>query len=255
MKDGGLGSALARTLGFWFRGVRVYIAIASLLISLVVWMWAQAAFGGNPTLVLIRIEEAYAWISVGFLATALSVGPVFKLFPNSPGKGQWFDARRLLGISAAYFASLHVVFVSASETSGGGVSLSTFLFNPQAILGLIALLMLLALVATSFDKAIKTMGVWWFRLHRLIYAASFLALLHAFMIGAHATSIGPLMVVIALATALVILHICVALGRQKASRWQWLTIVLAALLLIAVSNYGVQRYVERVIIINGHTHQ
>jgi DMSO/TMAO reductase YedYZ heme-binding membrane subunit len=127
--------------------------------------------------------------------------------------------------------------------------------NKQAILGLLALLMLVALVATSFDKAIKSMGVWWFRLHRLIYAAAFLALLHAFMIGAHATSIGPLMVIIALAVALIILHICVALGRPKTSWWQWLTIALAAMLLIAISNYGVQRYVERIIIINGHTHR
>jgi len=234
----------------------LYIAIASLLASAEIALWCRLAYGDNPSLVLMRSQQFYAWLAIGLLAFALTIGPVYKLFPDLGGKFLMRDARRLIGISGAWFASLHVAIAYVTQYGGSDTSVVSAFTNRSSLLGLGALLILLALAFTSFDRAIRDMGIWWFRLHRLIYTAGFLSVLHAFMIGTHASTLPALLAVCATMLALLICHVTVALRQPKPSSWQWLTITVAFLLLIVIGNYGVQRYTERVILTTaGHSHQ
>lgn len=214
-----------------------------MLVSAEVWWWAHAAYSGN--LSDIRVQEAYAWVSVSLLVMALLIGPLCKLIPQLPVKGLYFDARRLLGIGAAWFASLHVIIAYKAQFNFANPFLLPNNFKVAFVLGISALLILLAMAFTSFDKAMKAMGIWWFRLHRFVYAAALLAMLHAFMVGVHATSIVPLAIITGIALVLVVLHICIALwypGRTKL--WRGLTIVITLVLLGAITNYGFQQYVN-----------
>lgn len=243
------------TLRYWSQGIRLYIGIGTAMVSIEVWVWAQAAFGDNPSLMLIRAEEVYAWLALTMMTLALMIGPLYKLFPKLPAGTAMRDARRLLGVSGAWFAVLHAALAYTSQARGSGADPQTLLVNTPMLLGIAGLIILLALAFTSFDKAFKGMGIWWFRLHRLIYTAGFLALIHAFMVGAHASNIGPLMVLCCVVLLLLILHTCAALQRPKVSEWHIIGLVVAFVLLVIVGNYGVQRYVQRTILLTEHSHQ
>jgi DMSO/TMAO reductase YedYZ heme-binding membrane subunit len=189
------------------------------------------------------------------MVLALLIGPSYKLFPKLPGGAAMRDARRLFGVSGAWFAMLHAILAYISQARGSGAAPQTLLINTPMLLGIASLVILLALAFTSFDRAFKGMGIWWFRLHRLIYTAGFVALIHAFMVGAHASDIGPLMVLCSAVLLLLILHTCVILQRPKISEWHIAGLVIAFILLIIIGNYGVQRYVQRTILLTEHSHQ
>lgn len=184
----------------WPQGIRFYIALTSLVVTAQVYWYVDSVYGTSNT-ATIRLQEIYAWTSVSLVLVTLSIGPLCALMPKLPGKAMLRDARRLLGVSAAWFAAWHVgisywlQFRAANPLSLPGVYQRAFL------VGIIALLILLALALTSFDAAFKRMGRWWFRLHRLIYLSVLLILVHAFTIGVHATTwpyIGALTVAIGL---------------------------------------------------------
>ncbi len=240
---------------YWISGIRLYIGIGIVVISAEVWWWAHAAYSGNVT--YIRLQEAYAWISFGMLILALLIGPVCKLVAQLPGKALLFDARRLIGVGAAWFASLHVVVAYGAQFDfANPLSLPGLLpsnFKTAFLLGISALIILLAMALTSYDKAFHSMGKWWFRLHRLVYAAALLVLLHAFMIGVHATSIVPLAILMMLALILVTLHVCIALrfSTAKTARsrnsptWRIITLIAVIVLLVAIANFGIQQYFNK----------
>jgi DMSO/TMAO reductase YedYZ heme-binding membrane subunit len=236
---------LLTTLKFWAGGVRLYIGIGIVLLSLQAWWWAEEAYIGDPDLITSRLHEAYGWLSLLFLASALAIGPAYKLAPKLPGKSVMRDARRLIGVGAAWFATLHVAiayFVSFKAIN------PTNIVEPYSrafLLGVLALLCLWALAFTSFDAAFKGMGIWWFRLHRLIYAAVGLAVWHAFSIGVHATSLTALGIIISVALVLFITHVHVALQQAgRVTEWQILTLIGIFVLLVILSNYGIQQYID-----------
>lgn len=241
---------------YWLQGIRLYIAIGIGMATLEIWWWSHAAFGSGE-LATIRLQETYAWFSVGLLATALAIGPLTKLVPELPGKPLLFDARRLLGIGAAWFASLHMFIAYASQFQFANPLTLAGSYRSAFALGIGALTILLAMAFTSFDAALKGMGVWWFRLHRLVYAAGLLALVHIFMIGVHATTIRTLGTLGIIALALITLHVCAVLRQtKKASKWQVITIVLTIITLGLVMNYGVQQYLTKNAgLLGDHTHQ
>ncbi len=97
---------MQRTLNLWLHGTRLYVAIGMSLITLYTYWWALLSFSSSK-LMTIRLQESYAWFAVVSLAIALSLGPLFKLV-NLPGRKPAMESRRMFGIGAAWFASLHV---------------------------------------------------------------------------------------------------------------------------------------------------
>jgi sulfoxide reductase heme-binding subunit YedZ len=236
-----MNTGLRSTLSHWRHGIRLYIAIAIVLVSLEGWWWASVSYGGS-NLFAIRLEELYAWLSLGLLAVAISIGPFYKIFNNAAGRSLMFDARRLLGIGAAWFAALHVTLVYSvqfrfiSPLNLPGEYQSSFL------VGTIALIVLLAMAFTSFDVAMKAMGIWWFRLHRLVYLAALMVLLHSFMIGVHALETRVLIMLGLLAAVIFGLEAAaIALRRKKPTKWQLLALIPALVLLAGIFNYAMAK--------------
>jgi sulfoxide reductase heme-binding subunit YedZ len=99
----------------------------------------------------------------------------------------WKDAvklRRALGLYAFLYAAIHfVLFVYVDFGLQLDLIVREFVEKRYLWVGLPALIILVALTATSFRWAMKHMGKNWKRLHRLIYLAAILVVLHlAFVI-------------------------------------------------------------------------
>ena len=90
-----------------------------------------------------------------------------------------FRLRKPLGLFAALYAGLHfATFAIWDYRLNLGLIWAEILNKPFILLGLVALIVLLLLAATSFRSARRLLGKAWQWLHRLVYAAGILALLH-----------------------------------------------------------------------------
>ncbi len=246
---------LLGTLRHWAEGVRLYLAVGIGLITLQAWWWVNLSYVDNPDLAASRLHEVYGWLALILLAVTLSVGPLYRLAPNLGGKAIMRDARRLLGIGAAWFASLHAgiaYFVSFQAINLFDLS---DLYKRAFIFGTVALVLLLLLALTSFNAAMKRLGVWWFRLHRTVYVAVVLVIWHSFSIGVHATTAQALAIIVGGALVLFTGHLIVLLQQEEApSVWQVTTMAGLFLLIVILSNYGIQQYIDQ-IGLQGHLHR
>lgn len=237
----------------WMKGVRLYIALGIALLTFHIWWWAHRVYSGTE-LLIPRLHEAYGWASLVCLVVAMAVGPAYKLIPRLPGAALMRDARRMIGIGAAWFAILHASVAYLGAFQAINPLQLTVLYQQGFVIGGGALLILIVLAATSFNAAMRSLGVWWFRIHRLVYPAAALAVWHAFMIGVHAPGLPALGILVATGAGLFIVHMQVALQQDKpVSNWQIATLCIMGIVVIALSNYGFQIYVEQNSL-QGHGH-
>ena len=225
----------------WFYGIRLYIAMATVLVTGQVYWWTTSVYG-DSSLAAIRLQEIYAWIALGLLLLALSIAPLCSVIKKLPGKPLLRDARRMLGLSAAWFASLHVGITYIDQFKAANPFSLPVIYQWTFFIGLVALIILLALAFTSFNAAFRKLGVWWFRLHRLVYLAVLLVLLHAFAIGVHATTapfIGTLAVVVALLFA-AHFYLSVGPGRNP-TILRSITLCYGLVATVAVFAYGISQ--------------
>lgn len=229
----------------------MYVAMATLLVAIEVWWWSSVTYGGS-NVSAIRAQEVYAWLSLSCLLLAVSIGPMLRLFPAIPGKGLWRDARRLIGIAAATFAVLHVGIAYIDLFQAPNPLTLADIYKKSFGLGVTALLILIAMAVTSFDRAFFGMGIWWFRLHRLVYVALLAVGLHAFMVGSHANSLGVLILLSSITLLLLIAHAIAMIRSDKpASNLQIVTISCAVLFAAAVLNYGLTQHLGHNFFLHG----
>jgi DMSO/TMAO reductase YedYZ heme-binding membrane subunit len=160
----------------------------------------------SGTLQTTRIEQAFGFIATALLYIAIIASPLTKVFPHLPFKDAYLHARRAIGVSAFYYAFLHVYITFFDQLGGfSGLGYFTTTYNLSFILGIFALGVLFIMAATSFDWVIAKMSYKkWKLLHRLIYFASIALLVHIMLIGPHFTNITPLGIATYAATALLI---------------------------------------------------
>ena len=110
------------------------------------------------------------------LLSALAVTPLRIL----TGWGWPALLRRLLGLMAFFYASLHFsVWILVDHFFNWGQMLEDIVKRPYITMGMLALTLLLPLALTSTAGMVKRLGARnWKRLHRLVYGAGVLAALH-----------------------------------------------------------------------------
>ena len=147
-----------------------------------VWLGGAAAtnqLGANPAEALIRSTGDWA---LRALCLVLALTPLRVAFAV-PALARW---RRMLGLFAFFYVCLHVLSYSWLDM-GLDVPdiLADIVKRPFILVGTLAFLVLLALAATSFQRAIRALGgKRWQALHRSVYAAALLAVLHFFWMRA-----------------------------------------------------------------------
>lgn len=135
----------------------------------------------------IRIEQIYGFVSLFLLYMAILASPLTKVFPRLPAKAAYLHARRAIGVSAFYYALLHVMITFFAQLGGfDGIKYLNQTYAVSLLGGVFTLGVLFVMAATSLDWAVEKMGFKnWKLLHRLVYLASLALLLHVLLIGPH----------------------------------------------------------------------
>lgn len=168
------------------RNIRFYILVATVCLSVLVVCWLRLTITSDQ-LFLIRAEQIFGYLCVIYWYVALLVSPLQKQIGGRFNLTPLVFSRRAIGVSAAYFALLHTGIALWGQIDGpSGLVLLPERFVWSISLGVAALVILLAMAATSFNKVIAFMTFRkWKWLHRLGYIGGTLALIHLWMIGTH----------------------------------------------------------------------
>ena len=130
------------------------------------------ALGADPIAYLTHQTGAWAAYSLGL---SLAMTPMRRL----TGWPQWIRFRRLFGLFAFFYASLHLATYAALDL---GFDLSHLLADiikrPYITVGFTAWLLLVPLTITSTRGMMRRLGRRWGQLHRLVYLIGVLVVLH-----------------------------------------------------------------------------
>jgi sulfoxide reductase heme-binding subunit YedZ len=163
-----LSTQLARNK-FW----KIIVHLAAL--ALMGWLAIDFLSGNltiNPIQAATQRLGRYALI---FLVLTLACTPLNTVFGFKPG----IAIRRILGLYAFMFASLHLFMLVGIDYGFSLYYLNIDLGKKPFIwVGLAAFSILMALAITSFDWWKRKLGKNWKRLHRLVYIAGVLVVIH-----------------------------------------------------------------------------
>jgi sulfoxide reductase heme-binding subunit YedZ len=167
--------------------------------------------GPNPAEALIRGTGDW---TLRFLCITLAVTPL-RMMTGRPALARF---RRMLGLFAFFYGVLHFLSYGWLDMSFDVDAIVRDIpKRPFALVGFLALLLMVPLAATSFNRAIKALGAKrWQMLHRLVYAVVLLGLLHFFWMRASKNNVAEVAVYAAIIGMLIGWRIVHALRRKKA---------------------------------------
>jgi methionine sulfoxide reductase heme-binding subunit len=153
----------------------------------------NSTVGADP---LKFVLHHLGFVACLLLATVLTFTPLRVLFPKSPVVQSLNRHRRLVGVSAFFYAALHltthILYEGGQDVSAIPKILETAVKKPFQLTGLITFTILLVLAITSLHFFVRWLGgKKWKNLHRLAYVAAGLAAYHQ----AAARKIFPMQVV------------------------------------------------------------
>jgi sulfoxide reductase heme-binding subunit YedZ len=161
-----------------------------------VWLLYGAIFqhlGANPAEALIRATGDW---TLRFLCIVLAVTPL-RILTHTPALVRF---RRMLGLFVYFYVALHLLSYSGFDMGFELADIARDIAKrPFILVGFSAFLLLTPLALTSFNRAIKTLGVRrWQRLHQVVYLVAGLAVLHFFWMRAGKNNFAEVMVYAAL---------------------------------------------------------
>lgn len=154
-------------------------ALALLPLAWLMWGAVANTLGANPAEALIRSTGDW---TLRFLCAVLAVTPLRQI----TGWHALARLRRMLGLFTFFYGVLHFLCFAWLDM---GLDLAAIVNDipkrPFILVGTAALLLMLPLALTSFNRAIKALGAArWQALHRLVYGTALLAVLHFFWMRA-----------------------------------------------------------------------
>ena len=153
----------------------VLFAVALLPFTWLLYGALADQLGANPAEKLLRATGDW---TLRFICIALAVTPL-RLWTGQPA---WARFRRMTGLFAFFYACVHFVCYAWLDMGFDAAAIVRDIpKRPFILVGTLALVFLVPLAATSFNRAIKALGApRWQRLHRLVYVIALLGLLHFF---------------------------------------------------------------------------
>lgn len=167
----------------------VVFALCLLPLAWLVYAAVANQLGANPAEALIRATGDW---TLRALCVVLAVTPL-RVITSTPQLARY---RRMLGLFVFFYGVLHLLSYSWFDM-GFDVPdiLRDIAKRPFILVGSLALLLLVLLAATSFNRAIKALGgKRWQALHRAVYAVAGLAILHFFWMRAGKNDFGEVAV-------------------------------------------------------------
>ncbi|WP_300712663.1 protein-methionine-sulfoxide reductase heme-binding subunit MsrQ [Limnohabitans sp.] len=190
-----LGRQLLLTRRAWW----LLLCVGLMPLLHLVWLTGQDGLGANPAEYLIRATGD--WTLRG-LCLGLAITPVRVQW----GWPELARFRRLLGLLTYLYACLHLICYVLFDM---GLDLQEIaldvLKRPFIGVGLCAWLLLSAMAATSFNRAVRWLGgVRWRALHRVVYAVAVLAVLHFWWMRAAKSNFNEVLVYALVLAALLV---------------------------------------------------
>jgi sulfoxide reductase heme-binding subunit YedZ len=157
--------------GFWW-----VVTLASL--TPLFWLLWRAAVGGLGVDPVNTINNVTGRAALIMLFLSLACTPLSTMF----GFRKALTVRKSLGLIAFLYASLHLLnFIGLDYGLDLELLVQDALLNkPYIFAGSLAFLLLLPLAVTSTRGWMRRLGKRWKQLHRLVYVAATLAVLHFF---------------------------------------------------------------------------
>jgi len=150
----------------------VILILGWLPLAWILFLYFTGRLSVNP---IQDIEQRLGQFAVYFLIASLACTPMHTL----TGWREPLKRRRALGLYCFLYASLHVLtFLGLDYGFNLQLILGIVLKKPYAFVGLTTFLLLLPLAITSFRWWQKKLGRKWTSLHRLVYLAGVLDILH-----------------------------------------------------------------------------
>jgi sulfoxide reductase heme-binding subunit YedZ len=156
-----------------FTKFQAAVHIGALLpLILLIFNWTQDNLTFNPIQVLELRTGKYALV---LLILALACTPLNTVF----GFRQGLKVRRALGLYAFFYASIHfLIFIGLDYQFDLGLLLEAIFEKKFALVGFAAGLILLSLAITSTRGWMKRLGKTWTKLHKFVYLAGILVIVH-----------------------------------------------------------------------------
>lgn len=178
MTEKGMGFRPAVSVASWsarFTPVvlkRLLFAVCLLPLARLFVLGFSHGLGANPIEFVTR--SLGTW-TLSFLLITLAITPLRRF----TGQGQWLRYRRMLGLFAFFYGMLHLTtYLWLDQFFDWGDILKDIYKRPFITFGMTAFLLLVPLAATSNDRSVRALKRNWARLHKLVYPAAILAVLH-----------------------------------------------------------------------------
>ena len=157
---------------------RLTLAATALALVPLALLIGDAVTGGLGVEPIETVTHRTGWWALTLLLATLTVTPLRRI----TGWNRLIEVRKPLGLSAFLYVSLHfTTYVALDQWFAISYIIEDIAERPYITVGFTAFLLLIPLAATSTRGAIRRLGGRkWQRLHRLIYPAAVLGVLHFF---------------------------------------------------------------------------
>ncbi len=159
----------------WIRWVAkpVLFVLCSVPLAWLVWDGVTNNLGANPVETVRRYTGDW---TLRFLLIALTVTPLRRL----TGWHVVIRLRRMLGLFAFFYASLHFVsYIWLDQFFMWDAIMEDILDRPYITVGVASFLLLIPLAVTSTNGMVRRLGGRrWQRLHQLVYVIAVLGVIH-----------------------------------------------------------------------------
>ncbi|MBN8741988.1 MAG: sulfoxide reductase heme-binding subunit YedZ [Lysobacterales bacterium 69-70] len=147
-------------------------ALCLLPLGHLIWDVAQQTLGPDPVAALEHRSGDWA---LRLLLLTLAITPLRRF----SGVAALIRLRRMLGLFAFFYATLHLTVYLAIDLGGFWRQLfSEIVKRPYITVGFLAWLLLVPLALTSTKGMMRRLGRRWGQLHKLVYPIGLLAVLH-----------------------------------------------------------------------------
>ena len=154
------------------RWIRPAAWVAGLVpLALIVAAGFTGGLGAEP---IEEVTHRTGFATLLMLMLTLAISPVRRW----TGWNWLASARRTLGLCAFLYVCLHLVIYLVDQGFSVGFIVEDVVEHPYVTAGFTAYLLLVPLALTSTQGMIRRLGRRWQKLHRLVYAAAALAVLH-----------------------------------------------------------------------------
>ena len=128
--------------------------------------------GVNPIETITRFTGSWSLI---FLLTSLAITPLRRL----TGRNELIKFRRMLGLFAFFYASLHFATYIGLDLFFDFTAIGKDIVKrPYITAGFTAFVVMVPLALTSTAGMIRRLGKHWQKLHRLVYVAAIVGVIH-----------------------------------------------------------------------------